>query len=435
MRNTPAVRAIVVYSSVTWVAGAHHGTLQHFPTRAVWHWADLLAASAPRFDESGGVIVVRASADDKTRRELTKGFLDALRERGWRASDEGARTGWFQVIKQGAPSISFGVLDWMDDSRIESLFLRTEAAPVIALRLATYHNVTGGRWCGTGGLSGCAQIRALPRRESPLWHWKDAAKYEAPGCAIEARSRLPLPDEAVKRGWCVHHFDIRSQYLAAAMNAELGWGAPEQRGPQAFDPARPGYWRVRVDQLPADPWGGVLYKPADSQGLTWVTTPRLRYLLEREDPTTSGMVEVVDSVTAHRQSRVLKAWAERLREARVSPLAEEILPAIKDTYARTVGMFRRPGGRIHRHDWRDTVVDTGAANLLRKVDALGVLPEHVIRWRTDSVWIVDPQPYPDELLARLGPDTGQVGKLRYEGTLTIDEYRERFPDVPRERTP
>jgi hydrogenase maturation factor HypE len=79
-------------------------------------------------------------------------------------------------------------------------------------------------------------------------------------------------------------------------------------------------------------------------------------------------------------------------------------------------MLRRPGGRIYRPDWRDTIVDLAKVNLLRKLDAMNVDPLH---FQTDAIWVATDADVPQKLF----PDRGNIGALRFEELMTMDEYR------------
>ncbi len=407
--RTP-VAALVVYPNLSWTAD-RAGNLWHAPT-AEWQtdWVQLVETAAKRFREQG-VIVVR-HRDSSTLGERVTDLKARLHTGGWKVHGTTRRTGWFTLLKRGEPAMSFGILDFMDASRQQALFDVHGPADRIARALGAYHGATGTRWCGTGGMSGCNLVRTMPRNDPPRWHWKGASRCEAVGCSMELLKDWPshnLPDD-----WHVQHWDTRGGYLAAAGVAMIGYGCPEPRGAQQFDPDQPGYWKIDTRTLP-DP-AGILHRAPGPDGTTWTTTPVLRYVTEDLGEAPPA---VVDSFTCLRGGRILRSWAEQLTRARFEHPAVEA--AVKDTYSRTVGMFASDGGRIHRPDWRDIIVDTSRVNLLRKTRGRG----QILRYRTDGVWMATPFTDP-----RPWTDTGRIGQLRHEATMTMTEYRDRYERTP-----
>lgn len=425
--------AVVMYPALTWYADHE---LRHAPTPAGLldpaRWAEIVVTYAKRWNgQRDGVVLLRAggSLTVRERVAVTAVFLNQLEAQGWKSNPIGAETGWFtcrQPLHDGS-TVMFGVLPWMDQART-SLFQLDAGADEMAFRLAEYQRLTGSVWRGTGGLSGTGLLRAMyPAQRQPRWRW-DRIPSEVHGRSFELlgshHHRAPVDE-----GPFVHIYDTRAMYLAGALVAELAWDVPEWRGPQEFDPARPGYWRVSIPDLHVAcekvtgersywPDGGVrwlsrLVRAQDNTPLVWVTTPVMRYLVERLGP-----IEIHDSLTADQSSRVMRGWAERLRDARAGA-DTDLIPAIKDTYSRTVGMLRRNGGRVYRPDWRDTIVDTAKVNLIRKVDRAGKGP---LRWNVDAVWITSDQ----EIAPNLFGDTGNIGGLHDVGTMTLDDYHTRY---------
>lgn len=431
----PVTVAAVCYPQVSWFAGLGGARPQHRPTPAQAvapaSWARLVDMAGRRWFTRGGegVLCVR-SADDATdtqRRKLAAQLVEQLGALGWKTTDAGGATGWFTCHHPdpAAALVMFGVLPWVDQGRTP-LFRLDDPAVAVAEALAGYQGLVGSIWRGTGGLSGTAAIRALHDGKraggAPRWRW-DNPPSDVVGRSFEligGKHGRPCDWWDGGPDWWVHQYDVRAMYLAAASVAELAWDPPEHTGPRQYDPERVGYWQVNRDELETrlnhSPGRLSLLLRAQTAGsLAWVTTPVLEYLTGHM----GGSPEIHDSWTAERRSRLLRGWAERLRDARQGA-GPQWLPAVKDTYARTVGMMRKPGGRIYRPDWRDLIVDTAKVNLLRKVDAGGVEP---LRWNVDSVWIPTDSPNGRDSLY---PDTGRIGALRYENTMTIDEYRAKY---------
>lgn len=425
--------AAVVRPQVSWLAERRY--VEHSPTPA-WVPGDparlLHVAGAGWFArKSAGTVLWQPGADEvRDRDRTTAALLAAAQDYGWASTPGGKETGWFTFTPRAGegPVIAFGVGPWIAQHRT-SLFRLDEPANVVAARLARYEELTGTAWRGTGGMTGCAGIRQSHEEKTrggqPLWRW-DKAPRGIVGSAWELRGSVhhrPMTDE--ERGMArVLCFDTRAGYLAAASLAEVGWSAPREQATPAFDYARAGYWTVMRADLP-DEVGGVplrlLVKPGAGDTVT-LTTPVMTYLYER------GVTPApVAAWAAEQTGRHLRRWAERLRDARAAGGDE--VPAVKDTYSRTVGMMGRPGGRVYRPDWRDEVVDRARVNLVRKIDGAGVSP---LRWNVDAVWIATDEE-PEEVGARLGAyDTTQrrwrpeIGKLRLEATMTPAEYLERY---------
>lgn len=419
-------RTVVMFPQVTWYADT--GGYRHKPTpaglAAPGRWARIVTTYAAKWDggRHDAVIVVnpRVPLTPAERARATAGFLEDLQAAGWRSNSIGAETGWFTCRHRTAPgTIMFGVLPWFDQSRT-TLFRLDDPADLIARRLAWYHTVLGVTWRGTGGLSGTTLLRSLHVRRQPRWRW-DRIPDDVHGRSFELlgahHHRTPEDDD----GGFVHVYDTRAMYLAAALVAELAWDAPQQRGAQEFDPKRPGYWRVRLDDLHRAPqsesWVRLFARDqGDAAGLVWLTTPVMRYLTEALGP-----IEVHDSVTADQGSRIMRGWAERLRDARTAVEGDDALTApVKDTYARTIGMLRKTSGRVYRPDWRDTIVDLAKVNLLRKVSAAGVKP---LRYNVDAVWVPSRHETADPALFG---DQGRIGGLRHVYTETIEAYRSKY---------
>jgi hypothetical protein len=407
--------AIVIRPQVTWLAEPRNADAPEHTVTPTWagepaYAGDLANMADKAFGaHAEGVILLQlptyASMNSAGRRRAGVIIVESLKAAGWQTTTQGITTGWFFCLRAGRV-VMFGIGPWIEQGRTPLVSLsRSQAAPVVASRLAEYHHLVGVCWRGTGGLSGTALVRKLRTRNEPLWRW-DKADTDVCGSAFELgtpHQRAPRPDELDRP---VVKFDVRGMYLAAALCAEFGLEAPERRGPQEFDPARPGYWQVAAPTW-LDPRGLLTRQ---REGRCWVTTPVMQYWADA-----GHRLEIYDSLTSAGQTRIMRPWSERLRDARTkAPSA--LVPAIKDTYSRTVGMLRRPGGRIYRPDWRDTIVDLAKVNLLRKLDAMNVDPLH---FQTDAIWVATDADVPQKLF----PDRGNIGALRFEELMTMDEYR------------
>lgn len=418
----------MIRPKVAWFARAARETM--YRSTPAWGLTDLprvvLAAGSLWFPRGGEGTVLWQGAESVD----TRAMVVELRARGWHVTDSGHETGWFTVKRDGYATVHLGIAPMISPQRFPLASLHDDGERV-ALALVRYSDLMGAAWRGAAGMNGCAQIRAIhdtkPSGAQPLWRWDDAKSADAIRCSFElrgSRHRRPMTPAEFNRAY-VHQYDIRAMYLAAANVAMLGWSAPEARGAQEFDPARPGYWYVKRDALHDAPAELVR---EDSRSHAWLTTPVMAYLAEQDIHP-----EVYDSWTCERGGRYLKSWAERLTAAlKVTPpgpggQAPSLERALKDTYKRTVGMMASEGGSIYRPDWRDEVVDRARVNLLRK--CRDVVP---LRYNVDSVWIASDDP--PEVTGRLlgvpynddGTEKWQIGKFRHITTMTPAQFMAKF---------
>lgn len=364
-------------------------------------------------------------------------ILAALRDAHYSVSDAGVETGWFTIVLDRTRAVHLGLTRFIQQTRTP-LFQVGANADTIAVQLSRFHQLTGAPWRMTGGASGHAGIRAWHERKTkggiPLWRWDAALKVGAVGCSWEPRSVRTLTD-AERQHSHMHYFDRRSAYLSSMINAELGWGRLIHQGPGAFfEPKSAGYWLIdarRVRALDGDMGGIPIDQRATAQpfqGLRmWVTTATLAYHVERG----GTLPEILDAWVADRTGRVLRGWGEEMRDAiaETRDSEPEMNGTLKSTYARSVGSFAKPGGRIFRPDWRDTVVDldrvTGDRAAAKVVKAFGMTP---VRRVVDGVWYPGDPGDAGEILATLGGDPSvpteatQTGKFRHVMSITMQEW-------------
>lgn len=348
-----------------------------------------------------------------------------LQEAGWkftkiRGLSEG---GWTMFTRPGSPTVHLCIRRAikLDDC---PLFHPEESAMAIAGRLADYHKAVGVAWRGVPGMAGHSLLRSLyvdpgPGKQ-PLWNY---ARPEAPNSApLGAVGGLlwkrPLPD--CQPGWeYVHQFDVRSAYLAAAGVVELPWSGLRRVCDMQFDKDYAGYWLVRASDLPGDVIGVV-----DSRRVwedqVWLTTPIMCLVQDL-----GYTPEVVDAYVSAKTRRILRPWAERLRDGLYAAEKREaslLRTSIKDTYARSIGMLARKGGRIYRPDWADFTIDMARANFVRKLR--GTLKEarnvQLIKVATDSMYLLSDSPEQPYAHGE-GP---RIGNLRYEGCSSLTSLME-----------
>lgn len=323
--------------------------------------------------------------------------------------------------------VHIGVLPHIDADRTP-LFWPEEDPRTIAGRLGVYHALTGSAWRGTAGVVGCAMLRDRYNiKPQPRWFGE---KVPA-GAGDLLWSREGTPGELLLGH--VHAFDLNAQYLSAAGNAVLPWTGLKPSGPHPFDARTSGMWRVEAGSLPR--WalyGAAVGLPpmlshihmSDEQ--LWISAPMMVLLHQL-----GARPRVTDSMLATESKRLLRSWAETLRNARED--AEDrrdarLLGAIKRTCNETIGMWARAGGRMYRPDWRVMVVDLARANLYRRIRHVH---ERAARWplavRTDCVWYADDDPDPVRAAERLGLRIGRgLGEWKVVDSMPAHQYT---PDV------
>lgn len=291
-----------------------------------------------------------------------------------------------------------------------------------AWRLGRYHQLVGTPWRYTAGVSACAALRLKytdPRPgKQPLWRSEGPRGVRAGGPIIWHAAEMPDPADPR----IVAMFDVNAMYLAALKNVQWAWGALRQTGPIGFDPARPGYWEIGTDQLPAELIDGRTRPPLVrhiSRGSGAVTTPMGKHLTELV-----GTIDVLDSWTCDNGQTIARPFAERLisvRNGDLGPMGPTDT-AIKRTYAELVGMMGREGGSIDRKDWARSTADLGSANMLRRVEkgaaVTGLRPFEI---RTDACYyLLDPAELP-RLTAALGVGSAP-GTFKNPKTCTVAEH-------------
>lgn len=431
------------------------------------HWAGyhlptidqgvLLVPSLPAYGDDDWSIDQRA--DLMTQRAASAGWTRPVASRL-------TETGWVTWTHEGSGQrINMGVLDLIDRDRTPVADL-SGTALAVALELAAYDRATGTPWRMTAGVTGCTMIRDMVERieiaktarrrvasrkdavNAPRWHSKADPQRTDPATGVSrwARSAGDLkwsrPLFAGEKHGTVHHLDITGMFLAAASIAELPWGDLREVDVRVFD-GRAGYWLVDAYNLPfgstppaACPnHGPDTLCPDCAAGGTWSTSTPPTWSREAQNAdgtvylTTPMMTLLTEygvnpavhhALVAPTAGRTLRPWAESIRDALYDPRTpQRTAAALKRTYAETIGMFNARGGTIYRPDWRDIIIDTARANLLRKVNGarnvLGVWP---IRVNVDSVWYVMPDDTAatrEQLLTALG-GSGRLGKFRHCGS-------------------
>lgn len=413
-------------------AGVQFRTYAGHPTELVRSIPRLLAATAHEIGTGEGTLVVdRIPGTDPT----ILSYLEACRSAGWQATDAAIKHGstWVTLTKGTTTIHTFVGQVEVDKAHECVLALPGDSATTIAKQMATYQHVLGTAWRVNGGATCHAFLRQhfarpLPkkrgaptaeRRPQPRWHWKPWTIL--PASSLLWKAPVPSIKKCMSEYPYAHHFDVRAQYLAGMSMASLGWNPPQEWGSCTFDPKVDGYWKIRILELPKDPWfPRAIPATRINSHRAVVTTPVMNYLITKKD----FRYEIEDSSRYAESGRYLRSGAEAIRNARViaSQRSPRVLKALKETYTHGIGLMASPGGTIERQDWRDNIVDMCNMGVLRKIDKIPST-NRLLEVNHDSLWIMSHSESPDDLIKAIcGP---LIGNLRYEETLTTEAYLEK----------
>lgn len=280
-------------------------------------------------------------------------------------------------------------------------------------RLDMYHRYTGRPWHGTPALSAMAQVVAAARnRTNVVWRSRGPSIAADAGHALTWRA----PDPTAQPAWPhTHTWDGTKAYLGAASMAQVAAQQLTRRvGPQMFDKALAGWWRIDTPNavIAAVRAGRPAPARIGRDGTITATTALIGYIEQ-----TYGTVDVIESWTAP-ASRLFRPWAEHLRDVITVATSRGDVPlvqALKATYRTLVGGMSRKGMPIERPDWTAAIIDQWRATLLRRIDRVeaetGLYP---IRIQTDSLTYVTDRP--ETISAVLVGPAGRPGAMRYTGS-------------------
>ncbi len=346
---------------------------------------------------------------------------------GWNHSTV---TPWTTFHRSDGRVISLGVRAAFTGNQVDALFPRNTDNGVAAVTLDRYHQLTGVAWRGTYVTTAMAGMRLTCGNAwgEPLWSLPPDRAKRGAGEMLWSRS---LNSYETEWGF-VHTFDGNSAYLGAMITGEFAWSTLHQVGPQPFNPNLPGYWEVLLsDETYArcvDPTAPPLLDPRriTRQRTALMTTPMAKLLHDLGDP-----CHIIDSVTGKSgvtragkdghpaQSRVLRPWAENMRDARKATRGGPLEEPIKRTYADATGGLQRAGMRVARPDWAHTVIDQWRATMYRTMLRIrheqGVWPVAV---KVDALSYADCSDSPDILLAALNGSKRRTALGAYDHQAT-----------------
>jgi hypothetical protein len=373
--------SIVVDNEVTFIAGSG-GSLTRVSAGVTPHDAftelvgllSRLSKGFGRDERDGGTVLLGA---DNIRRlrfpEQAPADLDEAkahplltpaRQVGWRCDRLGP---WMTFYRAGSPTVHIGVTPWLDSETFE--LISTDPGST-AYRMQWMANRLGTPYRARPGVTALAALRQLVPGKAP--YWKPDWNHVAPVGPVDERTRWESPyiwdsteAETLELGhkW-LHGWDIRGQFLAAASGVYLARDALRHTHKDTFDRSA-GYWRIVVP-----PWGyeHLLPHPV-GQGyrggeITWVTSPRMELLhkLSEDYGGVIAMPEILDSWTAEKPARLLRPWAETIRDmviaARTEPDPDDAVvlsKASKHSYTHAIAMLRNAESSINRVDWDDSI--------------------------------------------------------------------------------
>jgi len=292
----------------------------------------------------------------------------------------GAPGPWVTFSRGGTHRVFLGIWPWLRQDRypdrswplLAGLLTEEPDPAAVVARFEVWRRTVGIPYRGTPGVAGMALLRhvhAHDRPPGPLWRTSRLPELER---AYEAELSWTSPLPA--RGAYRHTYDRRMAYLAAASTVELAAG-PLQATGSRYEPSRAGWWLIDADpwthpQMP-DPLEGMW----SLSGL-WVTTPTLRLLHDLREQGWYGGFRIRSSWTGP-QSRVLRGWAERLRDAIAAasanpgPDGQALTAALKAAYRQAYGLMAREGGAVYRPDWHHAILAQSRVTVWRAAWQLG----------------------------------------------------------------
>lgn len=367
----------------------------------------LLSTLAPHYGFDGGVLILDRSAtlalglpvEGVPFGGIDHPALDDATRAGW--SHKGRLSDWTHFRAPDRPSLHLCIEPLLstkfnaDGVAADAPFWRSEFHDTVR-SLALWHLVSGVPWRGSPGMAGMAILKKYAQADNPQRNtygptWKPTGLW-IPDGLDEQPYRIgdfrnpPPPDSGT---WWMHGYDQNRSYIAAAMLVEPAAHTLRHTGRIAFSRRLGGAWECELapwnDPRMPDPAG---YREGENRTggrVRWLTTERVALLEELTTEGVYGGVRIIDSYTAPAKKGVLRPWAERMRDMYVYKdprgrdlssgltVADQIRIQImtKEVGRRTLSMLTSPGNWCTRPDWWYSTVALQAANLWRRMWAIG----------------------------------------------------------------
>lgn len=296
-----------------------------------------------------------------------------------------------------------------DASTIGRVPLLTESPTESVDNLREWRAWTGSPYSGTPGAAGCTHLRWTHGRRAGSTReptWLDRFAVGTMWGTPDEGQLVMRATEPPPAGLYLHEYDANAAYLAAALAVELGRWTPQRRWrtPEAGAGWDPGLYAVELEPwtspipLP-NPAGNVLtgtYELGTVRPRVVLAHPTLDLLSTLQEQGLYGGFRVVAARTSDRRSRVLRPWAENIRDGMYDgKVSDPVAATLKASYRECIGLMGRPGGRIYRPDWRAAVVALTRVNLWRRAWHIGTTTN---RWPyaidTDALAYLSPDPDP-----------------------------------------
>lgn len=345
----------------------------------------LLFQASVLFEHGSGVVLLTRDAMDELGMTGDRAPVGAaadghpalahLAENGWNGGRAPKLIPWMSFWSdRGAnvPRITVVCFPWLD-SKTGPLWTEGVSAREFAADLARFHELTGSAFYATPGVTGIALMRAVTEMtEAPRWVHPTKVAMGGVRHAEDDYRLWEQPGNVT--GAFEHTYDAVGMYLGSAGSAPLAIGELMYCQGGTFNPHRAGYWQIVRpawnDPNVPHPCGN---HHSASAPLIWVTTPTMVLLAELAEEGRLEMPDVISSWTS-KGARVLRQWQEHLRDALMNLRESDgahMRRAIKATYAETIGLLGREGGRVDRPDWRHAIIAQARVNLFRKVWRVG----------------------------------------------------------------
>lgn len=407
------------------------------------------------------------SADSPANAPTEHPILQSIRDAGWRVKSLTPYMRCYRKVNERNVAITLVVGEWMTKNNTPMLF--PHSALMTAQRMCEWAEQMGVQWYANGAFTGGDLFWHVHREKRASIDKQNIRRrrehyFAKPWFAEDIRPVLQegmagcespytkgdflnpeLPEWEEGGQWEFLTLDARKAYLSAAASVRVAAGKLTP-GPTVFSKSLSGFWRVRTAPWPES---SCLPNPAGyaaplADGTRWVTSPTLELLEEIGHEFTVYESLVGDGST------LLKAWAEKLRNALQSAMGDKLESAVKMAAVQTIGDWGRVPDdpeakvRICRPDWNAAVIALFRSNLWRKMQAAGNSGIYPAWIETDKVLY----PPADEQGIRISatrsgrpafPEGPGFGQFRYErewrdwpkvaGSEQYDQYNASVQDM------